>query len=65
MEKVASDVKCIAGEKLLCSSRRSAWCSVMTWRDRVGIGKGGSEEENICISMFDSCCYMSETNTIL
>ena len=64
MEKVASGVRWLSGEKLLCSSGRSVWCSVMTWRGRVGGGEGGSEE-NVCFSMVDSCCYMSDTNTIL
>ena len=47
------------------SSART-WCTGKTQRDRVerevggGIGMG-----NTCISMADSCLFMTKTNTIL
>ena len=43
MEKAASDVRWIPGEKVLCSTGNPVWHSVMILRD--GMGRGGRLEK--------------------
>ena len=54
----------MAGEKLLYSTGRPVWCSVMTWRDGMGEGREILEGGHVCLIMADLPC-VAETNTIL
>ena len=58
-------VNLITSGKLLYSTRSSAWCSVMTERDRMGSRRAAQEGGDICIHIADSVCCIAETNTVL
>ena len=36
-----SNIMWIAYEKLLCRTGIPVWCSVMTWKNQIGVGEGG------------------------
>ena len=50
----------VAGEKFLCNMGSPVWCSEMMWRCEMWGREGGSRQR-----VYDSCCCMAETNTIL
>ena len=56
----------MAGGEQVYNSGRSAWCSVMTWKD--GIGRGGrkvQEGVDTRIHIADSQCCIAETSIAL
>ena len=58
--------KYIANCKLFSNTESPAWCSVIVLK--VGTGQSGREVQergHICVHIDDSCCYTTETNTIL
>ena len=55
---ILSGVRWIASEKLLCRTGNPFWCSMMTWRDGIGVEEGMV----VCIIMADLHC-MAETNS--
>ena len=60
-----SPVGWIAGEKFLCNIESPVWCSLMTWRDKVGEGREAREGREVCIIMAHLHCCTVETNTAL
>ena len=51
-------------ERLLPNTGSSGWCSVMTWRGRIG-EVWAQEERGVCIIVANSPCCVMAANTTL
>ena len=60
-----SGIRWRAGGKLLCSAGSPVSCSVMTWKDGMGVSEEAGDDGDVCIIMADLHCCMAEINTTL